>query len=343
MRCRSSPRCGERGREHGGLVGGERDEEAARRLRVEGEGLLRVGGGALDVRAGVVAVAAVAARPDPCLGQLEGGGEGRQRRGIELDRHAAARGHLVRVPEQAEARHVGHRVRREGPEGIGGIAVERAHRGHGRIERTRRGASLALRLEHEPRAEGLRQEERVARPGAALRPDSVRVDGADDGQAVLRLVVADRVAAGENRSGRADDLVRAGEDLAQHLGRQLLGEGRDREREQRHPAHCKDVVERVRRRDRPEGPRVVDDGREEVDGEDERAVVVEPVHGRVVGGIEADEQLGRVDRDEAREQLLESRRRVLRGAATGLRKRGERRRIGHETSVRTGGGMSDGG
>ena len=175
-----------------------------------------------------------------------------------------------------------------------------------------------------------------ASPGlrAALRPDPVRVHGADDGEPVLRLVVADRVPAGEDRTGRADDLVRARQDLAQHLGRQLLRERGDREREQRHAAHREHVVERVRRGDRAEGARVVDDRREEVDREDERALVVEPVDGRVVGGIEPDEQIGGVGRHEAGEERLEPRRRVLGRAAAGLRERGQRRRLGHAASVR---------
>ena len=158
-----------------------------------------------------------------------------------------------------------------------------------------------------------------ASPGsrAALRPDPVGMDGADDGEPVLRLVVSDRVAAREDRAGAAHDLVRSGEDLAQHLGRQLLREGRDREREQRHAAHREDVVERVRRRDRAEVARVVDDRREEVDREDERALVVEPVDRGVVGRIEPHEQIRGLDRHEAGEQLLEPRRRVLRGAAPG--------------------------
>ena len=159
--------------------------------------------------------------------------------------------------------------------------------------------TVALRLQDEPGAERLRQEERVARLRAALRPDPVGVDGADDGEPVLRLVVADRVASGEDRPGLAHDLVGSGEDLAQHLGRQLFGECGDREREQRHAAHREDVVERVRRRDRAEVARIVHDRWEEVDREDERALVVEPVDGSVVGRIEPDEQIGGLDRDEA--------------------------------------------
>ena len=61
--------------------------------------------------------------------------------------------------------------------------------------------------------------------------------------------------------------------------------------------------------------RVVDERREEVEREDERALVVEPVDGGVVGRIEADEEVLRLRRDEALQQLLEPRRRVLRRAA----------------------------
>ena len=107
------------------------------------------------------------------------------------------------------------------------------------------------------------------------------------------------------------------------------------------PAHREHVVERVRRRDRAEVPGIVDERREEVDGEDERALVVEPVHGRVVGRVEPDEEIRRLGRHEPREQLLEPRRRVLRGAAAGLRQRGQRRRFGHTASVRPEGVDSD--
>ena len=96
---------------------------------------------------------------------------------------------------------------------------------------------------------------------------------------------------------------------------ELLREGRDREREQRRAAHGEDVVERVRRRDPSEERRVVDERREEVDREDERALVVEPVDGRVVRRIEADEEVLRLRGDEALQQLLEPRRGVLRRAA----------------------------
>ena len=149
------------------------------------------------------------------------------------------------------------------------------------------------------------------------------MDGADDREPVLRLGVANRVAAGEDRARRTNALVGAGEHLAEHLDRKLLREGGDREREQRRAAHGEDVVQRVRRGDRAERPRIVDERREEVDREDERALVVEPVDRRVVGGIEPDEQVLGVGRHEPGEQRLEARGRVLRRAAAGARERRE--------------------
>ena len=88
-------------------------------------------------------------------------------------------------------------------------------------------------------------------------------------------------------------------------------------------AHREDVVERVRRGDRAEVVRVVDDRREEVDREDERPLVVEPVDRGVVGRVEPDEQVLGLGRHEAAQQLLEPRGRVLRGAAACGREIGE--------------------
>ena len=61
--------------------------------------------------------------------------------------------------------------------------------------------------------------------------------------------------------------------------------------------------------------RVVDERREEVEREDDRAVVVQPVHGRIVRWREADEQILRLRRDEAGEEPLEPGRGVLRSTA----------------------------
>ncbi len=90
-------------------------------------------------------------------------------------------------------------------------------------------------------------------------------------------------------------------------------------------AHGEHVVQCVRGGDRAEVVRVVDDRREEVDGEDEGPLVVEPVHGGVVGRVEPDEQVGGFRRCERAEQALQPRRRILGGTASGAGEAGERR------------------
>ena len=74
---------------------------------------------------------------------------------------------------------------------------------------------------------------------------------------------------------------------------------------------------RVRGGDGAEDPRVVDEGREEVDREHDRAVVVEPVDRGVVGRVEPDEEIFVLCRHEPRDELFQPRGRVLRRASPG--------------------------
>ena len=153
----------------------------------------------------------------------------------------------------------------------------------------------------------------------------------DHRQPVLRLGVADRVAAGEGAAGLADLGRRAGEDLGHDLARQLLGEGRDRQREQHPAAHREHVGQRVRRGDLAERPRVVDERREEVERADDRQVVADPVDGRVVGRVEAGDQgVGRVAvlGAEAGERLGQEVRPELRRAAAAVGQLGQAEGLG---------------
>src|SRR5262249_42342232 len=104
---------------------------------------------------------------------------------------------------------------------------------------------------------------------------------------------------------------------------QRFRERSDREGEERRSAHCEDVVERIRRRDRAVVLGIVDKRGKEVDREDERAPVVESVYGRVVGGGEPDQQILFLGRHDPGEGPLEPRRRVLCGATPGRCEIGE--------------------
>src|ERR687888_1772976 len=266
------------------LRGRERDEQATGRLRVVAERREHVGDAVRpDVRRREVAVPRIAARADALARHVERAVDRREALRLEPQPNAAPLRHLARVPEEAEAGHVGHRVRLERPEDVRRVAVQRPHPADCPLELLRARVPLLVPGHDQARPERLRQEERVAGADAVLLPDPRRADGADDGEPVLRLRVADRVPAREEAARRAHLLVGCGEDLREHLHRQLFGEGCNREGEERGAAHREDVVERVRGRDCPVVGGVVDDGREEVEREDQRALVVEPVDGRVVG------------------------------------------------------------
>ena len=64
-----------------------------------------------------------------------------------------------------------------------------------------------------------------------------------------------------------------------------------RQRQDRPAAHRIDVADGVGRGDAAEVERVVDDRHEEVGGGDQRLLVVELIDGRVVGGLDAHQQL----------------------------------------------------
>jgi uncharacterized protein YecE (DUF72 family) len=71
----------------------------------------------------------------------------------------------------------------------------------------------------------------------------------------------------------------------------LFRKTRDRHRRDRRSGHRPDVVDRIERRDAAVVVRVVDDWSEEVERLHEREVVAKTVYSRVVGCIEADNQI----------------------------------------------------
>ena len=119
----------------------------------------------------------------------------------------------------------------------------------------------------------------------------LRVDDADDDEAIDRLDGIDRVAAGDRNARGCAHGFAAVEDAADRLDRQLVDRHADeRQREQRRAAHRVDVRDRVGRGDPAEVVRIVDDGHEEVGRRDDRLALVQLVDGGVVGGLDADEE-----------------------------------------------------
>src|SRR5438045_1734033 len=149
------------------------------------------------------------------------------------------------------------------------------------------------------------------------------MDAAGDGEAVLRLAVEDGVATRNDGTGLSDLIGRTLEDPLQLCERRILRPRRDVQREQHLATHRVDVRHRVRRAYRARGVRVVDDGREEVEGLDDRRMGRDEIHGRVIGHIQADEQLRGSLLIAHRTQYLRQRARAQLGSSAGAG--GERR------------------
>ena len=150
--------------------------------------------------------------------------------------------------------------------------------------------------------------------------------GADHREAVLGLGIADRVAAGEH----AARLANLGRGTLEHgrerVPRQLLGKGRDRQREQHPAAHREHVRYRVRRRDLAERPCVVDERRKEVERADDREIVGDAIGSRVVRRGKTGEELTGLrpsNGTQTRERVSEQVRAKLRGAAAAISELGK--------------------
>ena len=78
---------------------------------------------------------------------------------------------------------------------LGRVAIERRHHGE-RLPDGTRGILVPLRGRgDDPEAQGLAQDQRIARPGAGVGDHVTRVNPADDRQAEDRLLRLDRMAA----------------------------------------------------------------------------------------------------------------------------------------------------
>ena len=136
------------------------------------------------------------------------------------------------------------------------------------------------------------EDEAIARLRGAVGEDLLRMNRAGDGVTELHLVIANAVPADDGAAGLDHLGEAAGEHLFEHFGIALVGEADEGERADGPAAHGIDVAERVGGRDLAEDEWVVDDGSEEVDGLHDGELGCELIHAGVVGGIEADQDVG---------------------------------------------------
>jgi hypothetical protein len=224
-----------------------------------------------------------------------------------------------------------------------GQPVEGGHEFHQRAVRVRAGQTALEGGGEDARAQRLGEQEHVAGSGAAVQEHLLRVHQAGHRQAVLEFVVLDGVPADEQRPGLADLGQPPFHHLAEHaLGHGLHRAGEDVHAQQRPAAHGVDVGERIGRGDAAEVKGVVDDGREEVHGLDERCGLVQTIHPGVVAGLAADQEIRITRQVEPAEYSAQVPRAQLGGSARGLDGPGELHGCGgHSLSSRVNNGRHD--
>ena len=235
------------------------------------------------------------------------------------------------MPQQSEAGDVGGGVHRAVVECEGGVARRRVEGRHDPDRFVDQSLGRGVSLERggdDPQPDRLREHQHIAGARVAVGEHARRIDGAHDRQPELRFGIVDGMSTPDDRAGGAHDVVAAVEHAREQLERETLARpGDEVEREQRRAAHRVHVGQRVGRRDPSPVVGVVDDRGEEVGGDDDGEVVAEPIDRGVVGGVEADEEVGirgcvTEAADEA-EHGAQVGRRQLAGAPGAVRERGE--------------------
>jgi hypothetical protein len=131
----------------------------------------------------------------------------------------------------------------------------------------------------------------AAGPGAGIRFNARRVDGAGDRVTEFDFGIVDAVAAENRATGFAHFLETAEQNLFENFRVALAGKRDNRECGDRRTAHRVDIAQRIGGGDGAEGKRVVDNRREKIDGLHERKLVRQTIHSGVVGSIEADQNI----------------------------------------------------
>jgi len=162
-------------------------------------------------------------------------------------------------------------------------------------------------------AQRLGQDQPVAGARAAFSQQPVGGSQPHHRQANLRLFVLDRMPASDDRARLAHLLGQADHDLCDHLRGQGGRQRGDVQRQQRTPAHRIDIAQGVGGGNRAVLVRVVHNRCEEVGGDDQRARLVEPVHGSIVRRAQTYQQVGVIHRAEEVLQGAQHVRQGLRG------------------------------
>ncbi len=223
-----------------------------------------------------------------------------------IDRDTAAAGHFLSVSEETEPRHVRAGVHGELAHDFRRLPIERRHGHDGGANAAARHVSSFEGRRDDSGAERLREHEGITSPYADIADHAGGMHDACDGHAELRLRIDDAVATdddGPSFSTRSAPPLRMSPRMLQVQF--AFGKGHDVQRRPGLRSHCVDVAQRVCRRDLTEGIRVVDNGREEIDGVDNGQVPSKAEYPGVVIRFGADDYIGVLESWQAAQDLLE--------------------------------------
>ena len=202
---------------------------------------------------------------------------------------------------------------------LGRRSVELDERGQALRHRRLGDEVLEVTVEKHAAANGLCQNEVVARNRADVAPDLVGMHEAGDRKAELGLLVIGGMATAQDGARRSNAVDGTGDHTVQNLRLELVGREPDQaETGNGSGAHRVHVAEGVGRCDLSKHERVVDRRGDEVGGHHHGDFFVDAVHGRVVAGVETDQQVRVGVRGKGLQQLVEPDRAQLRRSTTSL-------------------------
>ena len=211
---------------------------------------------------------------------------------MELDLHIAALGHLEGVAQHAEARHIRAGVDAVLHHGVPCGLVQGGHQHLGKFDALLRGHVRLGSCGDDADADGLGEQQHIPRLGPGVGQHLVRVDEARHRQAVLRLLVQDAVAAGDEGSGLVDLVIASPQQLVDSILGHVRRDSHDVQAQLGFTAHGVHVAEGVGGRDLAEEIGVVGNRREEIHRLHQGQVLGDLVDAGVVALVKAHQQVG---------------------------------------------------
>ena len=191
-------------------------------------------------------------------------------------RGGIAHGHFTSMAEETEAGDIGNGVddfraelRFDIMQSFGPGAIELRHGSNGRVDGFPAGTILLNGRRNHAGADGFGEKKDVICRRADISPNLQRIDDPADGITELNVLIANGVAADDGALRFTHFVQAAANDLFKDRGVAFFGKANEGECGEGATAHGVNITKGIGGSNLAESERVVDDGREEIDGLDE--------------------------------------------------------------------------